>query len=312
MKFTRNRAILAGALALIAAGLLLLTTRGKAVEVVEVRQGPMQQSVVTTGRVADVTRWEVSSQSTARIARILVREGEQVQPGQILVQLQDDEAQAALAQAQGALTEARERLSQVPSLQAPVSQAQLAQARAVSRQAQAELLRAQDLLRQGFVSQSRLDDALRSAQASAAAMQAALLQANSNLPGGSELALTQSRLVQAQAAQQAAAARLAELSLRAPMAATVIARSAEPGDTAQPGKSILTLTGGGETRILASIDEKNFHLLQLGQTARASADAYPERLFEARLISIAPAVDAQRGTVDVKLRVAAPGHDGVG
>jgi len=304
MKFTRNRAILAGALALIAAGLLLLTTRGKAVEVVEVRQGPMQQSVVTTGRVADVTRWEVSSQSTVRIARILVREGEQVQPGQILVQLQDDEAQAALAQAQGALTEARERLSQVPSLQAPVSQAQLAQARAVSRQAQAELLRAQDLLRQGFVSQSRLDDALRSAQASAAAMQAALLQANSNLPGGSELALTQSRLVQAQAAQQAAAARLAELSLRAPMAATVIARSAEPGDTAQPGKSILTLTGGGETRILASIDEKNFHLLQLGQTARASADAYPERLFEARLISIAPAVDAQRGTVDVKLRVA--------
>jgi len=303
MKFTRTHAIWAGALSIIAAGLLFWSSRGQAVDVVEVVQGPMRQSVVTTGRVTDITRSEVSSQSTARIEAIKVREGDPVQPGQILVQLHDDEAQAAQAQAQAALTEASERLRQVQSLQAPVSQAQLMQARAVNQQAQQELRRAEDLLRQGFVSQSRLDDALRSAHASAAALQAAQVQASSDLPGGSELALAQSRLLQAQAAQRAAAARLDLLQLRAPMAATVITRSAEPGDTAQPGKSILTLVGGGETRILASIDEKNIHLLQLGQTAQASADAYPERIFSARLISIAPAVDAQRGTVDIKLRV---------
>jgi len=303
MKFTRTHAIWAGALSIIAAGLLFWSSRGQAVDVVEVMQGPMRQSVVTTGRVTDITRSEVSSQSTARIEAIKVREGDPVQPGQILVQLHDDEAQAAQTQAQAALTEASERLRQVQTLQAPVSQAQLTQARAVNQQAQRELRRAEDLLRQGFVSQSRLDDALRSAHASAAALQAAEVQASSDLPGGSELALAQSRLLQAQAAQRAAAARLDLLQLRAPMAATVITRSAEPGDTAQPGKSILTLVGGGETRIQASIDEKNIHLLQLGQTAQASADAYPERMFSARLISIAPAVDAQRGTVDIKLRV---------
>jgi HlyD family secretion protein len=41
----------------------------------------------------------------------------------------------------------------------------------------------------------------------------------------------------------------------------------------------------------------------LGQSASASADAYTERHFSARLTYIAPAVDAQRGTVELRLRV---------
>jgi HlyD family secretion protein len=66
---------------------------------------------------------------------------------------------------------------------------------------------------------------------------------------------------------------------------------------------LLTLVSGDETRIQASVDEKNLSYLKLGQTARATADAYPERPFNATLTFIAPAVDAQRGTVDLKLRV---------
>jgi HlyD family secretion protein len=83
----------------------------------------------------------------------------------------------------------------------------------------------------------------------------------------------------------------------------VISRVADPGDTAQIGRAILTLVSGDETRIQASVDEKNLGYLKLGQTARATADAYPTRPFNAALTFIAPAVDAQRGTVDLKLRV---------
>jgi HlyD family secretion protein len=78
---------------------------------------------------------------------------------------------------------------------------------------------------------------------------------------------------------------------------------ADPGDTAQVGRAILTLVSGDETRIQASVDEKNLGYLKLGQAARASADAYVDRPFDATLTFIAPAVDAQRGTVDLKLRV---------
>jgi HlyD family secretion protein len=303
MKFTRTQWVLC---ALLVAGILTLvifSRRGKPVEVAVVTQGPMVQSVVTTGRVATVARIDIASQSTARIEAILVREGDTVQARQVLVRLRDDEATANLTQARAAVAEAHGRIRQLTTVQEPVSAQQLEQARAADTQAVRELERARDLLKQGFVSQSRVDDAQRAATASAAAVRAASAQAAGNGGDGAEATMAQSRLEQALAAAQAAVTRLDQLSLRAPAAGTIISRAADPGDTAQIGRAILTLVIGDETRIQASVDEKNLGYLRLGQTARATADAYPKRPFDATLTYIAPAVDAQRGTVDLKLRV---------
>jgi HlyD family secretion protein len=286
--------------ALVAVG---LSRRGQAVEVALVSQGPLVQSVVTSGRIADTSRVDITSQGTARIDAIWVREGDVVKPGQVLVQLRDDEAQATARQTQAAVQEAQMRLRQIQTVQGPVSDQQLAQARATDMLAQQELIRNQDLVKQGFVSQSRLEDARRAALVSEAGLRGAIAQADGNKAGGVEMALAQARLEQAQAAQRAASARLDGLSLRAPAALKVISRTNDPGDTAQAGKPILTLVGGGEVRIQGSVDEKNLKFLKLDQVARATTDAYTDRHFTARLTYIAPAVDPQRGTVDLRLRV---------
>ena len=303
MKLTRTQWILAAVLMAGILALVFFARRGKPVEVVVVTQGPMVQSVVTTGRIASVARSEIASQGNARIEAILVREGNTVQAGQVLVRLRDDEATANLAQARASVAEARGRMRLLATVQEPVSTQQLAQAQAAHTQALRELERARDLLKQGFVSQSRVDDAQRSADASTAGLRAAAAQAAGNGASGAEATLAQSRLEQALAAEKAAATRLDQLSLRAPAAGTIISRAADPGDTAQMGRTLLTLVSGEETRIQASVDEKNLGYLKLGQTARATADAYPQRPFDATLTFIAPAVDAQRGTVDLKLRV---------
>lgn len=303
MTFTRTRLIWMAVVLVGMAALLWSVLRGQAVDVVVVTQGPMVQSVVTAGRIVKVARNDIASQSAARIDAILVREGDQVQAHQVLVRLRDDEATANLAQSRAAVAEARARIRQIATVQEPVSAQQLKQAIAADAQAAQELTRSQDLLKKGFISQSRLDDAQRAALSSAAAVLAARAQAQGNQGGGAEAAVAQTRLEQALAAEKAAATRLDQLSLRAPVAATVIARAADPGDMAQPGRSILTLVSGDETRIAASVDEKNLQYVKLGQTARATADAYPDRPIAATLTTIAPAVDAQRGTVDLKLRV---------
>ncbi|MDI1245653.1 MAG: efflux RND transporter periplasmic adaptor subunit [Rhodoferax sp.] len=306
MSFKRAYLFWIVAVLLAGAGAVAWMQRGAAVELTLVSQGPMLQSVVTSGRIAGVARTDVMSQSTARIEQILVQEGDAVQAGQVLVRLRDDEASANLQAAQAAVAEAEARLRQLGSVQLPVSEQQLAQARAAAVQAEQELVRAQDLLKQGFISQARLDDALRLAQTARAAVLAASAQTQSNQTHGAEAAATRARLAQARAGAAAAATRLDNLSLRAPVAATVISRNAEPGDTAQPGHVLLTLVSGTETRIETSVDEKNLKVIRLGQVARASADAYPDQPFAASLSTIAPAVDAQRGTVDLKLRVTEP------
>lgn len=83
-----------------------LSTRGVLVDVVMVSQGPMVQSVVTSGRIATAARTDVASQSTALITHIDVREGDLVTSGQVLVRLRDDEAQAALQQCEATVAEA--------------------------------------------------------------------------------------------------------------------------------------------------------------------------------------------------------------
>jgi HlyD family secretion protein len=100
-----------------------------------------------------------------------------------------------------------------------------------------------------------------------------------------------------------AQARLARLSIASPLDALVLTRNVEPGSMAQPGRVLLTLAAQGSLRIDAGVDEKNLRLLTPGMPARAVADAYPGQPFDAQLTYIAPAVDPQRGTVEVRLAV---------
>ena len=51
------------------------------------------------------------------------------------------------------------------------------------------------------------------------------------------------------------------------------------------------------------MDERNLGVLALGQSASCVTDAYPDRQFQAAISFIAPAIDPQRGTVDIRLRV---------
>jgi HlyD family secretion protein len=74
----------------------------------------------------------------------------------------------------------------------------------------------------------------------------------------------------------------------------------------QPGQVLMTLSPAGDTELVVQIDEKNLSLLQLGQKAIGSADAYPGQTFAAELGYINPSVDATRGSVQVKLKVPDP------
>jgi len=237
---------------------------------------------------------------------VRVREGDRVQAGDLLVQLADDEARAALQQAQAALLEARGRAAEQAGVTAPVAAQAVVQAEAAFTAAERDHQRVRELVAQGFFSQQRLDDARRLLDTARSALQAARVQAQANQPRGVQPALAAARTGQAEAAVAIARARLARLRIASPVDALVLTRSVEPGAMAQPGHVLLTLAAQGGTRIDANVDEKNLRLLRPGMPARALADAYPGQPFDARLAYIAPSVDAQRGTVEVRLDVPAP------
>ena len=279
---------------------------GPRVALVPVVRAPIAQSIVATGRLNAPARMEIAAEFTAQVVAVAVRAGDTVKAGGLLVRLADDEAQASLQQAQAALAEARGRLRQQATVGGPVASQAVVQAEAAFQAAQRDHQRASELVTKGFFSQQKLDDTRRALDTARSALAATRVQAEANQPGGVEAALSVARVDQASAQVALAQARLARLRILSPVDATVLSRSAEPGNTAQAGKVLLNLAALGGLRVEAAIDEKHLRLLTLGMAARAVADAYPGQPFDARLTYVAPAVDPQRGTVEVWLVVDAP------
>lgn len=299
----------AGAAALLVLGGLYLGwfwQRGTPVQVVRVTRQTIVQSVAATGRLNTPARIEIGAEVSGTVSEVRVREGDSVQAGEVLLRLSDAETRAALQQARAAWVEARGRARQQASVTAPVSGQAVVQAEAAFAAAQRDYQRTRELVAQGFFAQQKLDEAQRALDTARSALTSAQVQAQANQARGVEPALAAARVAQALAALGVAQARLARLVLRSPVNALVLSRQVEPGNTVQPGKVLLTLAAAGGLRIDAAIDERHLQWLRLGMPARAVADAYPEQAFDAQLTYIAPAVDPQRGSVEVRLAVPQP------
>ena len=269
------------------------SVRGRPVEAVRVERKSLLETLVVSGRVLARSKASLGSPVTGRVESVLVEEGDRVKAGQLLVRLDEREAAAALAEEQ-ALGSRKPAAPTRRSVEEERTQAALRLAIEERQLARIAALRSE-----GFVSERDEDDARQARDLARSALAAATEKARSAAAGGADERA-------AAAAVASAEARLAQLRVLAPEPGVVLVRSVEPGDVVSPGKVLLTMALDRETQLLAQPDEKNLPSLHVGQKAHASADAFPNRSFEAEVISIAPGVDLARGTVDVKLRVLDP------
>jgi len=279
---------------------------GKPVEAYEATRGELVQTVVASGRIMTPQRVSIGAVITERVARIPVDEGQSVRRGEVLIELDDTDERAALAQAQANVAQAEAKLRQLREVALPAAEQGLLQAQANSLQAHQAYDRTKTLQERGFIGQSQLDDARRNLDVAESQLRAAQLQVQTNGPAGSDFALAQTTLEQARATLRSAQAKLEQTVIHAPVDGALIARSVEAGNVVQAGKELMVLAPAGETQVVVEIDERNLAQLALGQKALGSADAFPGQRFAAELVYINPGIDALRGTVEVKLKVANP------
>ena len=269
----------------------------------QVIQKDFSQTVVASGHVENPNRIDIGAQITGTIAKVPVHEGQVVQAGQLLIELENSESQAALQQALANLLQAQAKLRQLQEVQAPVAENALKQARINHETSLKAVMRSQELFEKGFVGQAALDEAHRAEQVAKSQVNILQEQLSSVLPQGSEYFSAQANLAQAVAGAELARSRLRYTRILAPLSGTLISRNVESGDVVQPGKVLMILSPTGNTELVVQIDEKHLKQLKLGQAAIASADAFSTEQFPATLSYINPGVDAQRGAVLVKLSV---------
>lgn len=277
-----------GAAALGAVLVLTRTLVPPAVTTVSLQTQDIVQTLVMVGRVRPPSRVRLGATQAGTVTEVRVREGDQVEEGQVLVTLDDREARARVAEAEAALEET-----------AASVRATLEQAEQEATLAQRDLERILAVARQGGLTRQRVEQAEQRAADAQSRLEAARA-------GGEGPAAGFAPVERARGALEGARARLALTRVVAPGSGTILSRDVEPGDAVQPGRTLLELALDGATEVVVFPSEENLGGVQLGALASASADAYPDRTFPARVSFIAPAVDAAQGTVEVRLTVDEP------
>lgn len=276
-------------LALIVLAVVIWRTRSVEVTATVVARSDIVRTLVLTGRVRPPARPQLGASISGTVRDVLVREGDHVSRGQLLIRIDDAQALATVAQARAVLAQVEART------RSTADQAELA-----LQQAASDLARARTLHAQGAISARELEVAERTAADARSQRDAA--RARSGTGGSTQLA----EVAAARAALAVAQSQLALTRITAPAAATVVARRVERGDVVVPGQVMMELALDGRTELVAFAREENIPDLKRGRTAVASADAFPASSFAAQVDWIAPAVDPSQGTVEVRFVVSEP------
>lgn len=288
MRAARYKILLIILLLLAVAFALFRWWQGPVVSSYTLKTMPLVQNVVASGRVATVSRAQVGSEMSGVVLERRVTEGDQVKPGDLLVVLKSDELQAQVRQAELALTE-------LATSRRPQAAAELASAKAQLEQASREAARRRNA-EAGILSAEEIEQALEAERVARNNYETTRVKTAALGAGQVEEATLREQLAVAQA-------QLAKTKIRAAVAGTVLTRDVEPGDLVQPGQTLFTIALTGNTEIRVPLDERNLPQLALAQNATVISDAYPDQSFPARINFIAPSIDPQRGTVEVRLTV---------
>lgn len=288
------------------AAVTIVRARGPIVRTVLAERRDLEQHLVASGRVRVPTRVEIAAQLPGLVVAVGAVAGQRVAQGELLVQLDDATERASVAQAEAAVRQAQARVDQLRRVGAIVATESLRQIETTLADARRDRDRTSKLVEAGALPGVELEKAQRAVDIAEAQKTAAQAQQLASAPTGADSRVALTALLQAQAQLAGARARLAQTRIVALQSGTVLARDVEPGDVVQASRMLLELAADSAVELVFDPDERNLAWIRVGQRAVASADAFPQHVFDARVGYIAPSVDPQRGTVEVRLDVPEP------
>ncbi|HVZ10449.1 MAG TPA: HlyD family efflux transporter periplasmic adaptor subunit [Rhodopila sp.] len=253
----------------------------------------------------DIRQVDLGFRVPGRIGSIAFEEGAHVTAGAVLARLDAAPYQAAAAAAQAQVEVDKALLDKLHNgnRKEDIDQAaaSLTEAQATREQARLDYERNSALVKNSAVSRQSFDQARAQYQVAQAREQAAsaaltLMRAGARIE---DIAAGEAQLQLALAQQQKAETDLADTTLRAPNAGTILVRAREPGATVAAGETVLTLTIDHPMRIRAYIDEPNLHRISPGMTVEVTADNNP-KVYHGTIGFISPTAEFTPKTVQTQ------------
>ena len=266
-----------------------------------VERGPIRSLISTNGKVEPIRNFEAHSPLATTVKRLLVKEGDHVRRGQLLLQLDDADLQSSAARAQAQMKSAQAGQAEVNTggthEELLTRDAQLIKDRNARDAAQRNLDALRRLQQQGAASAGEVkqaEDALQRAQADVTLQE----QEQKDRYSQPEMAKVQALGLEAQAAYEAAEGALTKSSVRAPFDGVVYALPVKQGAYVQAGDLLLQEGDLSQMLVRTFVDEPDIGRLATGEKIEVTWDALPGRIWNGA-VSTVPSAVKLRGTRNV-------------
>jgi HlyD family secretion protein len=240
-----------------------------------VEKGDIAKSVVATGKIEPLAKVQVKSKASGIVKKLLSDYGEVATAGQILVELDKEELQARVREAEAMLLSA---------------EAALERTRVEAEGPDLPFLktawdRARKLYQDGLIATSLLEDAEKAYQ----------LAVNKQTAARSTVSVNRAEVARARAALDRALNDLRNSTIVSPMDGLVLSRDVEVGDAVSSilvmgsqATLVMTLGDVSSVYVLGKVDEADIGKVFLGQRARIVVESFKDKKFEGKVTKISP------------------------
>ena len=231
------------------------------------------ERVSASGKIQPEVEVKITAEVNGQIIKLPVKEGDMVEKGDLLVQLNPDIYDAAVLRAEAALNSAKSNLAS--------ARAQVAQGEANQLAAKKAFERAEVLFNQTVISQAEYDQT-----------EASYLTANANLTSANEsVRSAEYAILSSEASLQEARDNLSRTTLRAPQTGIVTALAKEIGESVQgngftAGEVILNVSDLSAMEVNVEVNESDIVRIHLGDDAEIEVDAYLGEKFQGTVTEI--------------------------
>ena len=277
---SRNKKILIGVGIAIVLGALVYANfafqrqDGTEVNVEKIQKRDLQALVSASGKIQPRTLVNISADTMGRVVNLAVEEGQRVQKGQFLLQIDPRNLTTAYTQSQASLAASRSTIEQL--------RVAVDGTRTNLKAAQDSLARQQQLWKQGLTTREQLEAAQNQVKVREAELASQERQVETQ----------RLRMTQEQAIVENAKLNLSKVRIESPITGIITRRNIEEGETVvigtmnNAGTVLLTVADMSVIEAEVEVDETDIPTVQLGQKAKVTIDAMPGKTFNGRVTEI--------------------------
>jgi HlyD family secretion protein len=267
---------------LVAAGLLLAAAAGAAYWYYWLRHPPLPPGFASGNGRVEATEYDIATKRAGRVVEVSVREGDLVEKGQVLAQIDIEELTAQKHEAEAQVARAREAKAR--------AEAVLVQRKSELEYARIEHRRAEKLIAGEAAPIERLDRDRTRREAAEASFRAAEEQLHE---ATASITAAEARLRRIQTV-------LEESTLVSPIRGRVIYRLAEPGEVLDAGGKVVTILDLTDVYMTIFLPTEHAGRVAYGAEARMVLDALPDFVLPATVSFVSP--EAQFTPKEVETR----------